>query len=169
MGCDIHIILEQKASTGEWYGVRDFTGLSNKMFDSFREGQSFPSGNMYFKVCSRNYDLFADLADVRGDGNFGFTPKGLPPDASVMARARYSQDDSDLHSHSWLTPSEIEPILHKHFGHEFVADRLTQQRASFKDGHPYRCFAELFEPDAFHFDDPNKVNEVYRVVFCFDN
>jgi|GEM_PF-2092629 len=172
MGCDIHVVLEQKSKQGEWYGVREFRALPTKMFTDDAEGSS--SNYAWFKIQSRNYHLFGDLADVRMDGTFGYVPRGLPRDMSAMVKDRYDGDD-DLHSHSWLKPSELEPILAKHFGAKLVAARLTATRSSYRDSHPLRCFGEFIEPDVFNFDEGGaeaiiaKADATYRLVFCFDN
>lgn len=173
MGCDIHVVLEQKSIEGEWYGVREFGALPVRLFGE--DVNERPKSNyVWFKIQSRNYQLFGDLADVRSDGAFGHTPRGLPPDMSAMVKDRYDGDD-DLHSHSWLAPSELEPILVKHFGAGLVAARLTATHSSYRDSHPLRCFGEFIEPEVFNIDEGDteaifaKADATYRLVFCFDN
>lgn len=51
---------------------------------------------------SRNYQLFGDLAGVRG-GDAIIEPRGLPEDVSQGVRERSGW----THSHSWMTLSEI--------------------------------------------------------------
>ena len=171
MGCDIHVILEQKDKQGNWYGARSYDAIQTSLLSN--EGLS--NSYAWFHIQSRNYALFGDLADVRMDGNFGFTPRGLPADMSAMTRDRF-HDDADLHSASWLAPSELEPILAKHFGPISVAKRLTATRASYRDTHPLRYFGEFIEPDVFNIERGDTTSSVvetadamYRLVFCFDN
>ena len=68
---------------------------------------------------SRNYDVFAILADVRNGYGFagvdtgeGFIPidkpKGVPDDASNYYKALVKEWDSDGHSHSYFTMEELD-------------------------------------------------------------
>lgn len=173
MGCDVHVILEQKDKQGDWYGVRTYDAMQCSLL-SGNEAEKQSANYVWFKVQNRNYQFFGDLADVRMDGEFGHTPRGLPPDMSAMTRDRF-HDDPDLHSCSWLKPSELEPILAKHFSHSLVAARLTSTRRLSRESHPLRCFGEFVEPDAFNYDQGDSTSVIeqidakYRLVFCFDN
>lgn len=99
MGCDIHMIT-QIQSDNKWQYV-----LEKPSFYDYR-----------------NYDVFAFLAQVRGDCENGFYPKGLPED---LEESRFEPDDEidgeifywvdfesiDYHSHSYLTLEEIDDRL----------------------------------------------------------
>lgn len=88
MGCGIHVVVETKGKRGAW---------------SFKEKLPL----------SRNYDLFAILANVRNRMwskpkdtlVFISAPKGVPPD--VSKRSQKALSDEDYHSHSYLTLREL--------------------------------------------------------------
>ena len=56
------------------------------------------------EVNSRNYQFFARLASVRGDGR---DPQGLPDDVSEMVQMFADGWAGDGHSHSWLSASDF--------------------------------------------------------------
>lgn len=61
---------------------------------------------------SRNYKLFAVLANVRCYANEAlYPPRGMPDDADETLR-RVSEG-VDWHSHSWLTLNEFKACLHR--------------------------------------------------------
>lgn len=80
MGCDIHTVIERKIN-GKWVAVAIEESASR----------------------DRNYDRFAMLAGVRGEGP---EPRGMPEDASDSAAALAADWGSDGHSHSWLPIEE---------------------------------------------------------------
>jgi hypothetical protein len=80
MGCDIHTVLERKIN-GKWVAVAIEESASR----------------------DRNYDRFAMLAGVRGEGP---EPRGMPEDASDSAAALAADWGGDGHSHSWLPIEE---------------------------------------------------------------
>lgn len=98
MGCDIHWIVQTRADNGSpWVTSRD---LDADCYDG------------------RNYDLFAQLANVRNGWGFAGTntgegfvpicePRGLPGDLALVDN--HVDEDTWLgdHSHSWLTLSEL--------------------------------------------------------------
>ena len=65
---------------------------------------------------TRNYALFAKMADVRNDRRSPITPiskpKGLPEDATELTKLHSEKYGVDGHSHSWLNAKEISD-LHK--------------------------------------------------------
>jgi hypothetical protein len=61
-------------------------------------------GHAFYVVNSRNYELFARLASVRGDGR---EPRGLPEDVSEMVQMYADGWSGDGHSHSWLSASDF--------------------------------------------------------------
>ena len=79
MGADIHTMLEKEIN-GEWVLVH------------------VPHWNEAGE--RRNYDRFAKLAGVRGDGP---SPKGAPSDISKGAQYRLGKYGSDAHSVSYDT------------------------------------------------------------------
>ena len=106
MGCDIHTNVEVRQPDGSWKSHQEWS-----QEDSYMS----PKDEL---MDSRNYDLFAILADVRNGRGFagivtgqGFvpmaTPRGVPDDASPEYKAWVEQWDGDGHSHSYFTVAEI--------------------------------------------------------------
>ena len=99
MGCDIHMITEIRKN-GKWERVLEIPET----------------------LKSRNYSVFAFLADVRNSWDInGFKPKGLPEDISGLTFDKdededeedyynidFREENSDYHSHSWLTLKELQ-------------------------------------------------------------
>lgn len=94
MGCDIHFHSEVKRN-GKWLHHSEA------------------------KV-SRNYALFAKMADVRNWPGANppiipiSKPKGLPEDATELTKLHSEKYGVDGHSHSWLCAAEIVEL------HEFI-------------------------------------------------
>lgn len=84
MGCDIHGWIEVKADEGKWIAVE-------KLFDR-----------------SRNYDRFAKLAGVRGEGP---PPNGLPKNISETTNYWADFWEADAHSHSSLPAADAFKIF----------------------------------------------------------
>lgn len=139
MGADIHMVLEKKNADGVYVGLHNFPYPCNKK--SSYEG---------WTARSRNYDLFADLAGVRGDGP---EPKGLPDDISLLAQMKIDADGDDGHSHTYYGLKEAWPLFAAHlYGEEFLTD----------DRH-HICY-KLFGVDT---EDDNL--DDYRLIIWFDN
>lgn len=107
MGCDIHFYVERKDGD-EW--------ISADTWEQSEYGPSILYEKRFYN--SRNYDLFAILADVRNGRGFagidtgdGFNPiapcRGLPDDVSPQVAAEHERWDGDGHSHSWFTVKEL--------------------------------------------------------------
>lgn len=144
MGCDIHVVIEKKFGD-KWIGMELCRSI-NVYRGSDRE-------YIWHRGRSRNYELFAKLAGVRGDGP---EPKGLPEDASELALAVLPPDDSDLHSHSWCPMHEY--IEHLLATEDEPAKVLLTESVQLKD--PYGYYFWMYAPEE---------GEEYRVVFAFDN
>lgn len=132
MGCDIHGFIEEKID-GVWYTVDQLPHW-------------------------RNYDLFGHLAGVRSQLDQFIEPRGLPEDASVVARTRYEAYGCDAHSAGWLSNSE-------------VAEAFEHYQAS--NNNRDQSFFEYF---GFDMDDcagdipaDERGEEYFRLVFFFDN
>lgn len=107
MGCDIHLYVERR-SNRSWESVEEW---------ELEDGDlNVPYVKRFYT--SRNYDLFAILANVRNGRGFADTitgegfnpisePKGLPEDVSYQVRAVSSRWGEDGHSHSYLTLREL--------------------------------------------------------------
>lgn len=138
MGCDIHLVLERKNDAGKWVGVDTF----NSHASAYGESHSVPVAR------SRNYERFAALAGVRGDGP---EPRGLPSDASDTTRLLATDDwGADGHSHSHLPLGEAAKIF---------------LQTEFKK--PQRTSLAMTDP-AYHYFGVDPADG-YRIVFWFDN
>jgi len=138
MGCDIHIVLEKKYNS-KWIGVHAFP-----YYESVKKGYMFPPAT------DRNYDRFAALAGVRGEGP---DPKGLPEDASeltlMLVATRWRNDG---HSFSYASLVEATKIFLE-TGHEDAISDLGIK-------YPENFFFGVGSEDGF---------ENFRIVFWFDN
>jgi hypothetical protein len=109
MGCDIHFYVEKKEN-GKWVSADTWTKEEGEKRKSVNYDKRF--------YTSRNYDLFAILADVRNgrgvagcDTGDGFVPisapKGLPKDVCTEIKTESKGWGSDGHSHSYFTWAEL--------------------------------------------------------------
>jgi hypothetical protein len=154
MGCDIHVVIEKKFGD-KWIGMFELgayqyygRGAEHELLDERPTWVPCPGS-------SRNYELFARLAGVRGEGP---SPKGLPKDASELATAIYGELDgcSDYHSHSWCPITEyIQHLLATEYN---PAEAILGEGPQLKD--PYRYYFGMYAPEE---------GEEFRCVFCFDN
>jgi hypothetical protein len=148
MGCDIHLILECKNDDGKWVGINNFNYISNHAL-----GDPKDSGSWYFwTVRSRNYELFGKLAGVRRQSLEGPKPRGIPADASELARMEIDHFGGDGHSHSWGLLSEI--------GGYFLAMYWPNQML---EEHRHERIQELF---GIQHEGPL---DNFRLVYFFDN
>lgn len=140
MGCDIHLVLEKKFE-GKWVGVDTFAGHEG----AYGKGWTSPAAR------SRNYNRFAALAGVRGEGPPAL---GIPDDASDTTRLLVADWDSDGHSHSWCSLRDATRIW-------LETSNLSADDFGFK--FPCSFFFGVDESDK------RTVMDDYRVVFWFDN
>lgn len=158
MGCDIHLVLERKDKERDrWVGVRSYRYFAASLLYRVKITSNYAG----YVLKQRDYSLFNDLCGVRGDGSeFGYEPKGLPDDMSDLTAMELS-DDSDLHSHSWLSMAELRPVMEKHFGPQLVAGRLKDEVRAGAD--VLRTFVDDDIGDEY------APEENWRLVFAFDN
>jgi hypothetical protein len=155
MGCDIHVIVEKKYN-GRWVGLSELSGF---LKPQRQEDGKWVTDYISHPGRARDYERFAALACVRGEGP---APKGLPADASELARMLYPMDDSDLHSHSWLGLAKAAEI--------YLSTEYDQAALHLLDDDP-----RSKDPYSYYFDVEgwgwgNKFNpDDYRIVFAFDN
>ena len=105
MGCDIHLVLEYKYK-GQWVGIHAFESAdatSHHLLYRDDGGSKDPDWAAYWRAESRNYELFAQLAGVRGSGP---EPNGLPKDISLLAQHVVDSWGEDGHSHCHYTLRE---------------------------------------------------------------
>lgn len=141
MGCDIHMVVEERIAPGWWTPVR-MMYCFNSIYKT-EHGTRFASPI----ACSRNYERFAALAGVRGDGP---EASGLPSDVNPATRHFLEHHGGD-HSASWLPLAEALK--------RFVATEYYDDLADHEKKHPASFY--------FFLDDVNL--EKYRLVFNFDS
>ena len=144
MGCDIHMVVELRVGS-KWIGVNGMHHVTTHKRREDDLGFAIPIAS------TRNYQRFARLAGVRGDGP---EPKGLPEDISDLTRLEVEGWDGDGHSHSWLPLKEAARIWLETDRYDNEVDPESYE-AKFPASH-------FFGVDDSRADD-------YRVVFWFDN
>ncbi|MEE9159961.1 MAG: hypothetical protein V3U60_16445 [Gammaproteobacteria bacterium] len=146
MGCDIHGVLERKVD-GKWITSDTLSShhAANRQKDASVNGWSLPA------PLDRNYDRFAALAGVRGDGP---PARGLPDDLSETATLLADHWEANGHSHSWLPLPEAVQIM---ADTEFWRENEGPDR-----------FVRKYPEDFFFGVDKKNLSE-YRFVFWFDN
>lgn len=167
MGCDIHPVLERrvkfKDGTEKWVGIHSFNTpyrfseklQENKTYVVHAEGWEFSCRPEFD---ARHYGRFADLAGVCGKGP---EAKGLPDDASDLAKFLAEERDSDGHSHSWCSIREALEICLKNVG----ADAANVHLA---DGDARKSMPLIYYFGLDIYRDDDSIDN-YRVVFWFDN
>jgi len=138
MGCDIHLVLERKYND-VWIGVDTFNSHTSAIDHNF----SFPVAKV------RNYDRFAALASVRGEGPL---PKGIPDDISQTSKYLIDYWGKDGHSHSWLPLKEAVDIFIK-------TDHEKPKKDSFGEEYPSYHYFFVEKEDI----------DNHRLIFWFDN
>ena len=124
MGCDIHAVVEFKNT--DWWG--DFGEIS----------------------IGRWYSLFANMAGVRNYEDSVVPvaePRGMPSDASFVAKDSHEDWGADAHTQSWLT--------------------LDEFKAAYKNSEGYRDHVLDAMVSAMESLESNGHNT--RIVFWFDN
>jgi hypothetical protein len=92
MGCDIHIVLERRKTTGgKWIGVY--------LMDDFPGGRPV--------IARRDYGFFSRVAGVRGHTSETLFPKNIPEDVSELAWQQYMTAPTDHHSASYMPASQF--------------------------------------------------------------
>lgn len=112
MGCDIHFVVECRERDNpeaRWIGVysTDFTpNLQPEMeaYGKVKEGETFYEHDRRPIFDDRNYQFFANLAGVRGDGP---DAKGVPEDVSALGREALDRWSGDAHSASYDTLNDF--------------------------------------------------------------
>ena len=146
MGCDIHLHTEIKIN-GEWHHY------------------GHPS-------VSRNYALFARMANVRNSRNGDYItpisePKGMPDDVALITRLDAEYWKPDGHSYSWLNAREIAELAAWAKSHaESQGYTLEYCWESNQFGY---LFGNHWSDYTTYGDDRRDYIEDIRFVFWFDN
>jgi hypothetical protein len=104
------MVLEKRVKVRDkeaWVGVNAFPYLTCQVWNASHE-PNFATGRTSWFADGRNYNLFAKLAGVRGEGP---SPKGVPDDASDLALMMVDRWEGDGHSHSWMLMDEALPLF----------------------------------------------------------
>jgi hypothetical protein len=136
MGCDIHLVVERKrAKDTTWTGI----------FSSDNCPKSRPP------VAQRDYDFFAEIANVRGHGSR--YPQNVPEDISALAWQEYMSAPTDHHSASHMPIAEFAAVHNK-----INPEKSRAEHAVY----------DLFGVSPEYADEDEGPAE-FRVVFWFDN
>ena len=161
MGCDIHMTLEERVD-GKWICIDTFASHHSRYAkpDSFMDGFSCSTAR------SRNYERFAALAGVRGEGP---APRGVPDDVSETTRHLIAKWSGDGHSHSWLPVAEAASLFLKT---EWLpvaeAASLFLKTEWVPPGVELSDFVVKY-PESYYFNVESDCLDNYRLVFWFDN
>lgn len=137
MGCDIHYVVEKNVK-GKWLGI-------------FKDSPQ----NGFAK--ERDYDFFAEIANVRGQSTLNHYPKFLPTDIGELALYQILECGTDGHSHSHMSIKEFSEIALKVKNSRFKTEYDIKYPWELLFGNPY-----------FLNTDDDKIED-YRIVFWFDN
>lgn len=148
MGCDIHLVVE-KANADGWH-----------LFDTVHPNFSQPYGATGKK---RNYQRFAALAGVRGEGP---EPKGLPPDLSIGAKMHHDPWGADAHSETWY-PLVTACLIFANTDWLDTAEDRAERNTELNEAekHLVHWSYRYFGIDVYRL----KECEDYRVIMWFDN
>lgn len=172
MGADIHFVIEHNDPEDGlgWVGVfwsdaphspsgYNHTAYVNNADISAEEQRRRRDVGVhpFGRLGRRDYDFFARLAGVRGDGP---EPNGVPPDASVLSQRCVLRWEGDGHSHGHMTLREF--VKRKIISADSLAEAA---KSKLQGGDP---IAEYLGDCV---DDVNDItlDENTRVVFWFDN
>src|SRR5882672_4508786 len=113
MGCDIHLVVERRIKQSpmpdKWIAVRILEHINTAEKQKYDMNFATPAAK------ERNYERFAALAGVRGDGP---EARGMPADASETAVLLYRIEGN--HTPSWLPLSEAATIFAETEYHELT-------------------------------------------------
>lgn len=106
MGCDIHMRVEYLNDDGEWI-CGDFFRI-NEYYSGKDPSQTDPL-ELVEVWWERDYELFAQLADVRNydDNEYICKPRGIPDDACARTTEAHDRWGCDAHSESYFTLEEL--------------------------------------------------------------
>ena len=168
MGCDIHFIVEvdfarddmmgvPRGKVPKWVGVYS-TGHTPNMArnpdDMYRTAR-------YAWCDERDYDFFAAIAGVRGEGP---EPNGIPEDASELARAYIDNYGVDGHSHGHMPLIDFVRAKMRVRADAVTAAGVTHKLTASSTNIIAREPVEYALADLSTYQD-----DLVRVVFFFDN
>lgn len=169
MGADIHMYVEKRMPSGNWVCVRDLNESLHSealcvMYQD-REASNLKF-NAFWDLRSRNYELFARLAGVRGDGP---EPRGIPDDVSEFVEHEYDGWDHDAHSASWYSADDFVRIYTGIDGEVDEDTPLNPYVARRIDTGAEMAVALFLRDKASIYVHDDESVDSYRFVFWFDN
>ena len=172
MGADIHFTIEHRDPHDDlgWVGV--FWSDAPHSPSSYNTGYAYDQNanisaeeqrrrmddgvHPFGRLGRRDYDFFARLAGVRGDGP---KPNGVPSDASVMTQRVVARWEGDGHSHVHMTLREF--VKRKIITDVTIADAA---KSKLQGGDPIAEYlGDCIDDDGITLDDNT------RVIAWFDN
>ena len=172
MGADIHFTIEHRDPSDGlgWVGVfysdasyspdmynKSYLHDTDTMTDSKEHYRRMDHGvHPLGRLGRRDYDFFARLAGVRGDGP---EPNGVPPDASALTQRHVSRWGDYDHSHVHMTLREF--VKRKIITDVTIADAA---KSKLQGGDPIAEYlGDCIDDDGITLDDNT------RVIAWFDN
>lgn len=169
MGCDIHMMIEKRVSTRKHGDVWATVNPLNSIYPDGlvqSNGVSDTTYGHYYRIEMRNYNFFADIACVRGEGEY--QDRGLPDDVAPLTLEFAESWNLDGHSHSYLYADEMIPLYIEHHLSDEEKAKLVSDRMSggLSDIQTFHLIMERhFNIATQEKDNPKD----YRFVFFFDN
>ena len=171
MGADIHFVIEHNDPEDGlgWVGVfwsdapHSPSGYNHTAYDNNanisaeEQRRRMDHGvHPFGRLGRRDYEFFARLAGVRGDGP---EPNGVPPDASALTQRCVSRWEGDGHSHVHMSLREF--VKRKIIADVTIADAA---KSKLQGGDPIAEYlGDCIDDDGITLDDNT------RVVAWFDN
>lgn len=169
MGADIHMFVEKRMPSGNWACVRDLNESlhSEALTVLCKASASKFEFTAYWDLRSRNYELFARLAGVRGEGP---EPRDLPEDVSEYVANEYEGWGHDAHSASWYSADDFARIYTSTYDENEDGDIPLNPYVARRIDTGAEMAVALFLRDkaSVYVQDNESVND-YRFVFWFDN
>lgn len=195
MGADIHLFSEKKKTVN---GVQKWVNADYwKINPYFGDDEYEPELEIVSIYRNRNYSLFSILAGVRGNDEI-CPPRGLPEDVSDIVKKESDRWDSDGHSHSYFTLAELREYYknNSHISHNgFLSKRAIKELdedgvtpynwvewsdpeleyREWKEDSPLKPLVEKVDErmrDELWIregEDTSSADEMFRIVFWFDN
>jgi hypothetical protein len=164
MGCDIHMVLEYHDERNDvWVGLHEYPyiNLNALKFNTQKPTEFYKHDFASWRIRERNYELFAEIASVRGKSSQGLQARGLPDDCSTLARCIIGKWKHDAHNASWLSVEEFIKCMAIAYDEitTLVAERLTDKTNTYD-----RLLETLLGEDI-----EKGSTDKYRIVFWFDN
>jgi len=154
------MVLEAKYED-KWVGVHAYHHLDAS---AYRAGIPEQIDNWSWpEITCRNYELFAKLAGVRGEGP---KPLGVPQDVSDLANAMIAGWGVDGHSHSYLSLAEF---TRRYTTTDSAIAKATRDRLQgVKDLRDWQTYC-AGGCDPIGYSEGFNAERDIRIVFWFDN